>query len=84
MAHPRRDRAEDREQQDRAPEIVAVFVEEGSLGAVDIGRSTGMRRDRRVLVGVRLLDLRGRRIIPGKRGAHLKQRAREGADRRVR
>ena len=47
-----------REQQHHAPDVVAVFVHEGAFVAVDIGGGAGMRRQRGILVGVGLLDLR--------------------------
>src|ERR1700745_1941756 len=42
-----------------------------------------MRRDRSVLVGIGLLDLRRSRKLPGKRGPHAEQRPGKGADRTV-
>ncbi len=72
------------ENQDRAPDIVGIFFKEGAFIAVDIGRRTLMRRQRRVLVGIRLLDLGGRGHFPGQRLAHGEQLPDEAADRGIR
>ena len=83
MTQPRAAGTEQGQQQNPAPDIVAVFVQECPLGAVDIGGRSRMGRDRGVLVGIRLLDLGRARNFPGKRRPNREQVSRKGADHAV-
>jgi hypothetical protein len=58
MAQPGDARPEHGEQQNRAPDIIAVIVHEASFIAVDVSGGAGVRGQCGILVGVRLLDLR--------------------------
>src|SRR4051794_22581075 len=49
------------------PEVIAVPVEEGALGAVDDSCRSPMHRQLGVFLGVRLGDVRSARHLPGNR-----------------
>ena len=83
-AEPGAGRTEARQQQQRAPDVVAVFLEEGPLGAVDIGRSAAMRRQRGILVGIGRGDVGRARQFSFQGSAHREQLPREGPDRSFR
>src|SRR4029450_44824 len=61
VLQPGAGRSQAREDQDCEPDVVGVFFEERSLVAVDIGGRSRMRRQRGVLVGIGLFDLRSGR-----------------------
>ena len=70
VLQPGAGRSEAGEHQNRAPDVVGIFFQEGALVAVDIGGRALMGGQRGVLVGVRLLDLRGARQFPRELLAH--------------
>src|SRR5450631_2074567 len=75
--------AEPGEKQDGGPEVIAVPLEEGALGAVDVGCRALMRGQSRVLVSVRLFNFCGTGQFPGERLTNRKQLPDERTDRRV-
>src|SRR6478672_9814619 len=67
VTQPGAGRTDPGEKQERKPEVIAVLVEEGALGAVDDGRRSPMYRQFGVFLGVRLRDVRSARHLPGNR-----------------
>src|SRR5439155_20789359 len=68
------------ENQNAAPQIVAVFLQEGAFGAVDKGGRSLMRGQGGSLVGVPLLDFRRTQQFPGERLPNGEELPGEGAD----
>ena len=67
VTQPGSGRTDPGEKQERKPEVIAVFVEEGAFGAIDDGCRSPVHRQLGVFLRVRLGDVRSTRHLPGNR-----------------